>query len=128
MRFIGIDFGWEGKPSGLCALDWNGNSLHLLALERVAEEDSILEWVEAHAGEDSVAGIDAPIVIENAAGMREADKLAHSLLREISCGRISCQPRAPLLEADHGLERIALEVGIPARRRNGGAFAWAASD
>lgn len=78
MRFLGIDFGWENKPSGLAALEWNGHSLHLLALDRLSEIKDILGWVERHSTEDTVIGVDAPLVIPNRSGMRDADKLAHS--------------------------------------------------
>ena len=77
MTFLGIDFGWENKASGVAALDWNGSSLHLTSLELLHDPAGVLEWVEAHAAPDAVVGIDAPIVIPNATGMRPADKLAH---------------------------------------------------
>ena len=78
MRFLGIDFGWENKPSGLAALDWNGDSLHLIALDRLSDTKEILSWVERHSAADTVIGVDAPLVIPNLTGMRDADKLAHS--------------------------------------------------
>jgi pyridoxamine 5'-phosphate oxidase len=78
MRFLGIDFGWENKPSGLAALEWNGHSLHLLALDRLSEIGDILKWVDRHSTPDTVIGVDAPLVIPNRSGMRDADKLAHS--------------------------------------------------
>lgn len=77
MRFLGIDFGWENKASGVAALEWNGSSLHLISFDRLSDPERIITWVQAHAGEDAVIGIDAPIVIPNATGMRPADKLAH---------------------------------------------------
>jgi len=78
MRFLGIDFGWENKPSGLAALEWNGHSLHLVAFDRLAEIKDILRWVDQHSTADTVIGVDAPLVIPNRTGMRGADKLAHS--------------------------------------------------
>jgi predicted RNase H-like nuclease len=78
MRFLGIDFGWENKPSGLAALHWNGHSLHLVALDRLSEIKDILKWVDQYSAADTVIGVDAPLVIPNASGMRAVDKLAHS--------------------------------------------------
>ena len=78
MRFLGIDFGWENKPSGLAALEWNGHALHLVAFDRLAEIKDILRWVDQHSTADTVIGVDAPLVIPNRTGMRGADKLAHS--------------------------------------------------
>jgi pyridoxamine 5'-phosphate oxidase len=86
LRFLGIDFGWEGKPSGLAALEWNGGSLHLLRLDLLTAVEEILEWVDRQAGADTVIGIDAPIVIPNETGMRDADKLAHSFFGKYHAG------------------------------------------
>lgn len=77
MVFLGIDFGWENKPSGVAALTWNSGSLHLSSLERLPEPAAVLAWVDRNATQNSVAGVDAPIVIPNETGMRPADKLAH---------------------------------------------------
>ncbi len=112
MRFIGVDFGWEGKPSGVCALDWNGNSLCLMALERAGEGDSIPAWVEAHAGADAVVGIDAPIVIENSAGMREADKLAHSFYGKYHAGAYPASRARPYWKRTTGLSEALLKLGF----------------
>ena len=86
LRFLGIDFGWENKPSGLCALEWDGGALHLRSLLRLSQPRDILDWADAEAGADAIAGIDAPIVIPNATGMRDADKLAHSLYGRYHAG------------------------------------------
>ena len=42
--------------------------------------------MDAHARGDAVIGIDAPIVIPNATGMRDADKLAHSFYGRYHAG------------------------------------------
>jgi pyridoxamine-phosphate oxidase len=78
LRFLGIDFGWENQPSGVAALDWAGGTLHLAALDRLRLPGDVLRWVTAEATADTGIGIDAPIVIPNASGMRIADRLAHS--------------------------------------------------
>jgi pyridoxamine 5'-phosphate oxidase len=89
MRFLGIDFGWQGKPSGLAALEWTGVSLHLLDLRLQTDMGEILNWVDSMASADTVVGVDAPIVIPNASGMRDADKLAHSKFGRYHAG---CYP------------------------------------
>lgn len=85
-RFLGIDFGWEGKPSGLAALEWRDGSLHLIDLQLEADLDVILSWVEQWASGDTVVGVDAPLVIPNASGMRDADKLAHAKFGKYHAG------------------------------------------
>lgn len=86
MVFLGIDFGWENKPSGAAALTWTGSSLHLSSLELLPDPSAVLAWVDRNAPEDAVAGIDAPIVIPNETGMRTADKLAHSYYGKYHAG------------------------------------------
>jgi predicted RNase H-like nuclease len=77
MVFLGIDFGWQSQPSGLAALVPSDGALHLSALDRLSTIDEILDWTERHGGPDAVAAVDAPIVIANPTGMREADREAH---------------------------------------------------
>jgi pyridoxamine 5'-phosphate oxidase len=86
LRFLGIDFGWENQPSGVAALEWAGGTLHLVALDRLKLPSDVLRWVRAQATADTGVGIDAPIVIPNASGMRIADRLAHSLYGKYHAG------------------------------------------
>lgn len=86
LRFLGIDFGWENQPSGVAALDWANETLQLVALDRLTNPRDILRWVTAHATESAGIGIDAPLVIPNAAGMRIADRLAHSYYGKYHAG------------------------------------------
>jgi len=65
------------QPSGVAALDWDGRSLHLAGLNRLTAPEDVLGWVAEQATEDTGIGIDAPIVIPNATGMRIADRLTH---------------------------------------------------
>ena len=78
MLFLGIDFGWMGKPTGLAALSWSRGALRLIAMERRTGLAAVLEFVDAHAGDaPAMIAVDAPTVIPNATGMRDADKLMH---------------------------------------------------
>lgn len=73
--FIGIDLGWYGKPSGLAALPLEGAALRVAATARLEDRGEILEWVRAQVGAaDSVAGVDAPLVIRCQAGIRGAER------------------------------------------------------
>jgi predicted RNase H-like nuclease len=75
MIFLGIDFGWMGKPSGLAMLD---SRLRLKALERITALEDILAWVRGHAKDGgAMIGIDAPTVVVNENGMRPVDRLMH---------------------------------------------------
>ena len=77
-RFLGIDFGWQGRPSGLACLEWTGSWLRLHDLRVECDLSAILTWVDEQSEKDTVIGVDAPIVIPNESGMRIADRLAHS--------------------------------------------------
>lgn len=61
-------------------------TLRLIRLDRLAEPDEIVRWIDTNAGPDALAGIDAPIVIPNATGMRTADRLAHALYGKFHAG------------------------------------------
>lgn len=78
MRFLGIDFGWENKPSGVAALSWDGTSLRLDDIGRLDTPEAVLAWVDAQASADCGIGVDAPLVIPNESGMRPCDREAHS--------------------------------------------------
>jgi len=86
VRFLGIDFGWQRNPSGLAVLEQTGHTLRLLKLECLTEPAEIVRWADSNAGDNAVIGIDAPIVIPNATGMRIADRLAHSMYGKFHAG------------------------------------------
>lgn len=86
MRFLGIDFGWQKNPSGLALLEQDGPILRLLKLECLTDPGEIVAWADQNAGENAVIGIDAPIVIPNETGMRDADRLAHTMYGKYHAG------------------------------------------
>jgi predicted RNase H-like nuclease len=89
MRFlgIGIDFGWQGKPSGLAALDWDGHSLSLIEMQNIKPFEEILASVERIASNgQALVAIDAPIIITNDDGMRDADRQMHKLFGKYHAG------------------------------------------
>jgi predicted RNase H-like nuclease len=78
MRFLGIDFGWQGKPSGLAVVDWDGKSLTLAGTQRLDSVEEVLEWVDAETRDrNALVAVDAPTIIKNAQGMRTVDRLMH---------------------------------------------------
>jgi predicted RNase H-like nuclease len=90
-RFLGVDLGWQSGPTGLCCLQLEGESLRLIALDRLQPIDDILAWV-AHwaAGSTSaVVAVDAPTLIPNETGMRLPDRLAHKYFGRYDAG---CYP------------------------------------
>lgn len=79
MKFLGVDLGWQSRPSGLCCLLWQNHQLQLLDLTRLATIPEVLSWIDAWVspGEPAIIAVDAPTLIANLTGMRLADRLAH---------------------------------------------------
>ena len=77
-RLIGIDLAWqEGKPnrpnaSGCAELVWVDGELWLTRLDLLCSLDDIIEWIKPDCG-DWVIAIDAPLVVLNAVGRRQAE-------------------------------------------------------
>jgi predicted RNase H-like nuclease len=75
MKFIGIDLGWEGKPTGLALLVEEAERLILVKHDRLVETSEILAWIDGRCGsDDAMVAVDAPLIIRNATGMRPAEK------------------------------------------------------
>lgn len=87
MHFYGIDLGWTGKPSGFASLLWDGKRLNLTQLARLDSHDEVLNAVTGH--NSAWIGLDAPVIINNPSGMRQADRAAHELF---SRERAGCYP------------------------------------
>lgn len=78
MRFLGIDFGWTSQPSGVASLTWDGCSLAIEDIGRIIDPERVLAWVGESTGDQpAMVAVDAPTVIANATGMREADRAMH---------------------------------------------------
>ena len=77
--FLGVDLGWYGKPSGLASIAINREGLSLRNVTRLEDTDDILNWIKSEAGSGSaVVGVDAPLVIRNRAGIRDAERELNS--------------------------------------------------
>src|SRR5208283_3891612 len=88
--FIGVDLGWYGKPSGLASIETNGNGLKLRDETRLQDTDEILGWLSTAAGDGTaVVGVDAPLVISNQTGIRDAER---ELNREFRRYHAGCHP------------------------------------
>jgi predicted RNase H-like nuclease len=91
MKCLGIDLGWQSQPSGLCCLEWQQGSLHLVDLVRLQAIDEILDWVDRWVGsaQPAIVAVDAPTLIPNQTGMRLPDRLAHQYFGRYHAG---CYP------------------------------------
>jgi predicted RNase H-like nuclease len=85
--FLGVDLGWYGKPSGLASIGTSRESLHLRSMTRLENPDEILRWIQTEAGDGSaVVAVDAPLVICNRTGIREAERAMNQEFRRFHAG------------------------------------------
>jgi predicted RNase H-like nuclease len=76
-RYLGIDLAWGEKPSssaaasGVVALEQTGDIVDAGWTRGV---DATVEWVQVHATDNCLLFIDAPLVVNNTAGQRLAEK------------------------------------------------------
>lgn len=78
MRVLGLDLAWgEGAPgrpaneTGVVATDPDGQVLDAGWARGL---DDVESWIGTWAGADAIALVDAPLVVRNAAGMRECER------------------------------------------------------
>lgn len=80
---IGIDLAWgPNGRTGLAAVDGDGR---LVDSASVRSDDEIDAWIVGH-GSVEVAAIDAPIVVPNATGRREAERLVAAAFGRYDAG------------------------------------------
>ena len=88
--FIGVDLGWYGKPSGLSAATLIGSELHLRETTRLEYTREILDWIATQVREDdALVAVDAPLVIPNEKGIRQAERDLNRDFRRFHAG---CHP------------------------------------
>jgi predicted RNase H-like nuclease len=126
-RFVGVDLGWYGKPSGLASLEWDGRELIQRKLGRLERQDEILGWIDSETGkENAVVGVDAPLVIANETGIRPAERDLNRDFRRFHAGchpANRSRPFAPhVVEFSHRLESLGFAHGTSIQPRQDGRF------
>lgn len=113
MRFLGIDFGWQEKPSGLAVLDWNGHSLCFSAMERRNSIAEVLAWVDEETlDQQALIAVDAPIIVRNTSGMRGADRLMHTHFGKYHAGAYPANLQRPFAALTTRLGEELLERNV----------------
>ena len=125
--FLGVDLGWYGKPSGLAsiAIDREGPSLR--DVTRLAATDDILRWIKSEAGGGSaVVAVDAPIVIRNRIGIRDAERELNREFRRYHAGCHAANLGRPfaenVLSFSRRLETLGFRHGAEITARQQGRF------
>ena len=81
--FIGIDLAWGANGrTGLAAVDPEGRLIASASVRTDAEVDS---WLVAH-GPAVVVGVDAPLIVPNVTGRREAERLLGQVYARYDAG------------------------------------------
>ncbi|TKR27089.1 DUF429 domain-containing protein [Cellulomonas hominis] len=68
---VGLDLAWSTGVTGLAVVDDAG---HLLDSGSCRTDDEIAAWLAGVGGPLAVVGVDAPLVVPNATGQREAER------------------------------------------------------
>src|SRR5438876_7885054 len=111
-RFIGVDLGWYGKPSGLASLVLNKKVLSLRNIARVESAEDILQWIETEAGSGSaMVAVDAPLVIPNQTGIRAAERELNRDFRRFHAGCHAANLGRPFAGKVTAFSRALEELG-----------------
>ncbi|MGC2186377.1 MAG: DUF429 domain-containing protein [Terriglobales bacterium] len=123
--FLGVDLGWYGRPSGLASIVINRDGLSLRNVTRLQDREDILRWIKSEVGSGSaVVGVDAPLMIPNRTGIRDAERELNSEFRRFHAGChaanlgrpfarnvLSFSRRLTALGFSHGAEMTAQQEG-----------------
>jgi predicted RNase H-like nuclease len=112
-RFLGVDLGWYGKPSGLASIGLEDGGLRLRKIARLESVDEIVDWLREEAGAGSaVAAVDAPLVIRNAGGIRGAERELNADYRRFHAGCHAANLGRPFAEKVIAFSRRLEELGF----------------
>jgi predicted RNase H-like nuclease len=125
--FIGVDLGWYGKPSGLASLTFDSHELRLQSIARLQHTDEILDWIRSQAGNGSaVAAVDAPLVIPNQSGIRQAERELNQVYRRYHAGCHAANLGRPfaahVIAFSRQLEEMGFRHGAAMQARQEGRF------
>lgn len=125
--FLGVDLGWYGKPSGLASIAIEGESLRLRNITRLQDTNEILGWIRSEAGNSSaIVGVDAPLVICNPTGIRNAERELNREFRRFDAGCHAANLGRPfaqnVLGFSHRLSDLGFAHGAEMSAREKGRF------
>ncbi|MBJ7354352.1 MAG: DUF429 domain-containing protein [Thermoleophilaceae bacterium] len=104
MIFIGIDLAWgDANESGCVAIDERGL---VTGADWTLTHADTLTWVTAHAADDTLLFVDAPLVVNNPIGQRASEKEIGQAFGRCKVSANSTNERSPRL----GGVRLAAEL------------------
>ncbi len=107
--YIGVDLAWSSGMTGLAAVDAGGD---LIAATQRRADAEILDWLRPRTAGPCLVGIDAPIVVRNATGSRDCEKLTGRYFGRYGA---SCHPAntsRPAFQGGTRALRLAGELGL----------------
>ena len=120
MYFVGLDIAWgENKQTGVAAVDAGGRLMHV----GIAQDDaSIVDAVGPYTGDNCVVAFDAPLIVNNPTGFRQAETACNRDFQKFDAGAHPANtsnplfnpPRGAVLAATLGLD---MDPGSNANRR-----------
>jgi predicted RNase H-like nuclease len=107
--YVGVDLAWSSGVTGLAAVDAGGG---LIAVTRRRTDAEILDWRRPRTAGACLVGIDAPIVVRNATGSRDCEKLTGRYFGRYGA---SCHPANtshPAFRGGTRALRLTRELGL----------------
>jgi predicted RNase H-like nuclease/ppGpp synthetase/RelA/SpoT-type nucleotidyltranferase len=110
MYFIGLDLAWgERKPTGLAVLDAEGQ---LLTVSSHGNDETIVAALAPYVDDDCLVAIDAPLVVENAAGNRPCEAALNRDFAGFDAGAHPSNTGKPELAGMPRGARLASRLGL----------------
>jgi predicted RNase H-like nuclease len=107
---IGVDLAWGDKaPTGLAVVDADGR---LRAVTQVRSDAEILAWLQPWSGGDCLVAIDAPLVVRNATGARECERLVGRYFSRFNASCHSANTGNPAFAGGTRGGRLAAMLGL----------------
>jgi predicted RNase H-like nuclease len=94
MHFVGLDLAWgEKKQTGVAAVASDGRLLDV----GIAQDDaSIIDAIAPYVGDDCIVAIDAPLIVKNTGGYRQAETAYNRDFQKFDAGAYPANTGNPL--------------------------------
>lgn len=127
IAFAGVDLGWYGKPSGVALIRLEAGHLKLASVDRVQGNDAVLAWLSSTmGGADGVVAVDAPLVIRQQTGIRDAERLLNADYRRFHAGCHAANLSRPfaqnVIAFSAALEKLGFAHGADLKAQQPGRF------
>jgi len=88
MLFVGIDLAWSEKNgSGVAILRGDKNKAEFISADIYYSDKEIIKYIEQNIGmQNAFIAVDAPLIVPNKKGRRDAEKLVGFLFRKYDAG------------------------------------------